>query len=422
MTNANIILSGQQVQPLNALMQGTQAAQTIMGARRERDMSNMLQQHGAGIMAGDQQALNQLAQYDPQAALGIQSTQLGQQQTRQSMKHADQSMAMLSREEERQIQAQAAQMSAEQRAQEAAQIEQGVAQALQAQTPEQWDAIVQQYDPSLVGQFENREMIAGRYMSIADSLKRMDAQNATVGDDMPASVRTLQFRAEQAGLEPGTPEYMQFMADGGLKNDQMVIESDGEGGFTMRQGAGVANTPPKMTVDAAKNTGFFIRTQEANAVLNGLESQGTDFWQQAADSAPLGLGNYARTPEFQKFDQARRDFVNAILRRESGAVISDQEFDNANKQYFPVPGDGPEVIAQKRRNRETAIQGLEIGSGPGAAFVSEQQAQGNPPESAAVPDFTSMEPAAVQSFDLSTLDLAGLEAWNAYMDQMEAGQ
>ncbi|MGB0855392.1 MAG: hypothetical protein ACPGSI_18995, partial [Pikeienuella sp.] len=58
-----------------------------------------------------------------------------------------------------------------------------------------------------------------------------------------------------------------------------------------------------------------------------------------------------------------------ILRRESGAVISDEEFENANVQYFPVPGDSPEVIAQKRRNRENAIEGLRIGSGDGAAYV-----------------------------------------------------
>ena len=56
--------------------------------------------------------------------------------------------------------------------------------------------------------------------------------------------------------------------------------------------------------------------------------------------------------------QAQREFVNAILRRESGAVISPTEFASAAQQYFPQPGDGPEVLAQKRAARQRALQGL----------------------------------------------------------------
>jgi hypothetical protein len=51
-------------------------------------------------------------------------------------------------------------------------------------------------------------------------------------------------------------------------------------------------------------------------------------------------------------DQAKRNFVNAVLRRESGAVISPSEFENAHVQYFPVPGDSEKVLAQKKANRE----------------------------------------------------------------------
>lgn len=149
-----------------------------------------------------------------------------------------------------------------------------------------------------------------------------------------------------------------------------------------------------MTVDAAKNSGFLIRTEAANKILNEMEDQGLEFIQQNLESVPLGAGNYFRTPEFQQFDQARRDFVNAILRRESGAVIADSEFENANKQYFPVPGDSDAVIQQKRRNRETAIQGLRVGSGPGAEYVDGLRASEAGEETTSdmpeVPDFSQM--------------------------------
>lgn len=74
--------------------------------------------------------------------------------------------------------------------------------------------------------------------------------------------------------------------------------------------------------------------------------------------------NAAASPERQKALQAQRDFVNAILRRESGAAISESEFNNARRQYFPQPGDSQQVIEQKRNNRKLAIEGNMREAGP----------------------------------------------------------
>ncbi|MCP4410080.1 MAG: hypothetical protein GY807_20515 [Gammaproteobacteria bacterium] len=125
------------------------------------------------------------------------------------------------------------------------------------------------------------------------------------------------------------------------------------------------NNLPKLTVDQAKNSGFLIRGRDANSVLSELEGQGTSFANKMLEQAPLGLGNFGLDANYQRYEQARRDFVNAVLRRESGAVISNEEFANAERQYFPQPGDGPEVIAQKRQNRINAVRGFEVGAGPG---------------------------------------------------------
>lgn len=75
-------------------------------------------------------------------------------------------------------------------------------------------------------------------------------------------------------------------------------------------------------------------------------------------------GNLMLSGDQQKYEQAQRDFVNAVLRKESGAVISDEEFDNAKKQYFPQPGDSADVLEQKRQNRARAITGVSSGAGP----------------------------------------------------------
>ena len=82
---------------------------------------------------------------------------------------------------------------------------------------------------------------------------------------------------------------------------------------------------------------------------------------------PFGVGNYSQSPEYQQAKQARDDFINAQLRRESGAAIAPSEYTNADRQYFPQPGDGPEVLAQKAKNRALAVEGMRRAAGPSYA-------------------------------------------------------
>jgi Sec-independent protein translocase protein TatA len=121
-----------------------------------------------------------------------------------------------------------------------------------------------------------------------------------------------------------------------------------------------------------KSAAFGLRAGEADKVLRDLQgkySPAAINSKLAVQEAPLiggALGaatNLALSPSDQQAEQAQRDFVNAVLRQESGAAIGMQEFDNARRQYFPQPGDSKEVITQKARNRELAIQGLNNNAG-----------------------------------------------------------
>jgi hypothetical protein len=99
---------------------------------------------------------------------------------------------------------------------------------------------------------------------------------------------------------------------------------------------------------------------------------------RGAENVPGGFAaanTFLLNPTEQKADQAQRNFINAILRKESGAAINQSEFDNARRQYFPQQGDSPQVLAQKRANRELAIKGLGTMGGPkGEAAVRAEQA------------------------------------------------
>jgi hypothetical protein len=135
-----------------------------------------------------------------------------------------------------------------------------------------------------------------------------------------------------------------------------------------------------------KSATFGARALEADKILNQL---GTDFSPMGINSkaamarTPLVGGaleygaNLALSDNSQKAEQAQRDFVNAVLRQESGAAISASEFDNARKQYFPQPGDSPAVITQKARNRQIAIEGFRQNARPGA--VDELAGSASPP-------------------------------------------
>lgn len=113
------------------------------------------------------------------------------------------------------------------------------------------------------------------------------------------------------------------------------------------------------------------RMRQAENILNLVEREGTDFAQRIAQNIPF-VGNYLTTPEYKSYDQAKRNFINAVLRKESGAAIAESEFENADKQYFPQPGDTAEIIAQKRANRELAIRLMEASAGEGAAYANQQ--------------------------------------------------
>lgn len=137
-----------------------------------------------------------------------------------------------------------------------------------------------------------------------------------------------------------------------------------------------------MTDAQAKANLFGTRMKESDRILSELENNGVtntglikgtvqgvagmtpfmgDKMSDAAGSVMNTMPGVLGGPNSnqQLTEQARRDFLNAVLRRESGAVISPQEFSNADKQYFPQPGDSKAVLDQKRKNRKLAIAGLE---------------------------------------------------------------
>lgn len=153
-------------------------------------------------------------------------------------------------------------------------------------------------------------------------------------------------------------------ADG--KPAMFVLKPDGTLGT--RIGTVPGKEEKAATEDQSKAALYSRRMTEAEAVISKLEHIGTSVLEAGRAKVPL-IGNFTSSAEHQMLDQAKRNFINAVLRRESGASISPAEFENADRQYFPKLGNDPPVLAQKEQNRRTAIEELRASAGPSASRV-----------------------------------------------------
>ena len=123
------------------------------------------------------------------------------------------------------------------------------------------------------------------------------------------------------------------------------------------------------TVEQGKAASFYNRAVGANTDFentNGGHGMGPrNVVQEAIHNSLPGLENtFINSSDRQLSDQAQRDFIAATLRYESGAAIPPSEFDTQYRIFFPMPGDGHDVIAQKARARQRAIEGLRLSAGP----------------------------------------------------------
>lgn len=118
---------------------------------------------------------------------------------------------------------------------------------------------------------------------------------------------------------------------------------------------------------------FGKRIEQAEGDFGKLADAGYDPTSlfSSAQRLPI-MPEMLKTEQAKLQEQAERNFVNALLRRESGAAISKSEFDSAEKQYFPRSGDTPEVLQQKAVNRQIAQGGLKAEAGPAWGKIEKQ--------------------------------------------------
>lgn len=239
-----------------------------------------------------------------------------------------------------------------------------------------------QYDPALVEQKRSQALSMEQQLAQVWKQKGYDldvrkqgeternnqVQNRISQGQLGVAQGNLGLRRQELEQQRNAPrgQFIQtdqgyVLADPRTGQVQPVVGADGK---PIQGKAATKN----LTEGQAKANLFGSRMLEADRILNDLEGKYNPLAvnaKVAAAEAPIigGIAGWAGNAMLgesgQQAEQAQRDFINAVLRRESGAVISEPEFKNAAKQYFPQQGDSKAVLDQKRRNRQLAIRGME---------------------------------------------------------------
>lgn len=140
------------------------------------------------------------------------------------------------------------------------------------------------------------------------------------------------------------------------------------GGQVIDNGDGTTTFIPagKISEGERNASGFYQRMISANDEMRRLEGSGYDPTNRRDYYTAGGeFLNPLATAEGQQYRQAQDNWLRANLRKESGAAIGVAEMDQERKNYFPIPGDSPQVIQQKMRNRTVTERAMRAAAGGG---------------------------------------------------------
>lgn len=207
---------------------------------------------------------------------------------------------------------------------------------------------------------------------------------------LPADYQNLRLRARDAGLVEGTPEFQEFMRSGGASlganfrpataeeaaqygatsgqiNETtgqffainpptgFTVETTPEGGTRIVQGPGAGTS---FREQETKDIVYATRAEGALADLEPVADELANLAPRLFEYVPLGQGRQFQSPEYQRANVAAMEFLAAILRKDTGAAITQQEIEIYGQTYLPQPGDSPQVLEQKARARRRAIDAL----------------------------------------------------------------
>jgi hypothetical protein len=209
----------------------------------------------------------------------------------------------------------------------------------------------------------------------------------------PRAPLEIERRAQAAGLQPGSQEFRDFVrTNGQVQNTappvQRIKQTDGSEVAVQWDAAsrdwiplrapqgGNAVSNPRLTEQQSKDLVFYERGARALSQLDApsnpndprsprLSDVLTSTAPAAAESIPL-VGNTLAgivSPQFQAARQAGQNFLASILRKDTGAAVTESEMDLYGRIFLPRVGDNQNTLDLKADARRQAMVAIRQGLG-----------------------------------------------------------
>jgi hypothetical protein len=172
------------------------------------------------------------------------------------------------------------------------------------------------------------------------------------------------------------------------KEEQTVVRTDKRTGEVVSK-TKVGETAPTITENQGKSASFAAQMKQSEAIFDGISQDRQDpntgekidkFDPSSWTSTAQGfLPNRLRTDDAQLYNTAKKNWITAVLRQQSGAAIAKHEFDRYESQFFPQDGDTKEVMQQKKLLRDEQTKLMQLQAGPAAPALGPSSPNTTPP-------------------------------------------
>lgn len=273
----------------------------------------------------------------------------------------------------------------------------------------QWaDEMSDEYDPRSIQKWietgDEKDLSSYASMADRDNERQMKVEQMqsrlSVGDTRDLNRMNIQQKAQDL---KNSEDRAVFAANSETRAQQTANRNERE--FALKQKAAAQKAqqlnggkPP--TEGQAKDMGYAATMYKANEAFSDTTRKDEDAWLKAnpgksladknqslwTEAAKTGVMNAdgvwadaaAQTADpvmRQRFNNEKM-FTMSLLRKQSGATITENEWKRMGQQYFPRPGDTKEQLETKAQQRRIALVGMRASTDSTAARIAQGFAKG----------------------------------------------
>jgi hypothetical protein len=220
------------------------------------------------------------------------------------------------------------------------------------------------------------EVAAGGSLAVADPTNPGKFTNAFTAPAKPESTPSAVQEYEYAKAQGFKGSFQQYQLQMKQASAQQInlpsgykFNPDGTMAFVPGGPADPSTKPKPVTEADKKNSVLFSSMTNAEDQIAKLEKSGNAVDTGSMGNQLLGSNPLTKTlqsDDFRKYESAALRWSANLLYLKSGATATPDEVQSTRKQFFPQPGDGPEVKAQKAQARQQELQSVRQYMVPGA--------------------------------------------------------